>query len=103
MYGYGRWPGTATCSIPAIRSGDTVVITGGVYHQAPALRHKEILAAMGRCVTVIGAASIGALRDTRRPAPVYVPLSAPLTAGHPPQGHFASHRVIGLHRATQTI
>ncbi|MFG2631619.1 TfuA-like protein [Streptomyces sp. NPDC048473] len=46
----------------AIRGGDTVVIIDGVYHQAPALRHKEILAAMGRGVQVIGAASIGALR-----------------------------------------
>ncbi|MFI1768985.1 TfuA-like protein [Streptomyces sp. NPDC020800] len=45
-----------------IDSGDTVVIIDGVYHQAPALRHKEILAAMGRGVRVIGAASIGALR-----------------------------------------
>ncbi|MFC6137001.1 TfuA domain-containing protein [Streptomyces spororaveus] len=33
-----------------------------MYHQAPALRHKEILEAMGRGVRVIGAASIGALR-----------------------------------------
>jgi len=47
---------------PAIRSGDTALVIDGVYHQAPALRHKEILAAMGRGVTVIGAASIGALR-----------------------------------------
>ncbi|HET6857490.1 MAG TPA: TfuA-like protein [Streptomyces sp.] len=46
----------------AIRSGDTVVLIDGVYHQAPALRHKEILAAMGRGARVIGAASIGALR-----------------------------------------
>ncbi|MFJ3713683.1 TfuA-like protein [Streptomyces sp. NPDC090053] len=46
----------------AIRGGDTAVIIDGVYHQAPALRHKEILAAMGRGVRVIGAASIGALR-----------------------------------------
>ncbi|MGW5098318.1 TfuA-like protein [Streptomyces nodosus] len=46
----------------SIRTGDTVVIIDGVYHQAPALRHKEILAAMGRGVRVIGAASIGALR-----------------------------------------
>lgn len=46
----------------AIRSGDTVLIIDGVYHQAPALRHKEILAAMARGVRVIGAASIGALR-----------------------------------------
>ncbi|MGZ0231864.1 TfuA-like protein [Streptomyces sp. CPS1] len=47
---------------PAIGSSDTVLIIDGVYHQAPALRHKEILAAMGRGVRVIGAASIGALR-----------------------------------------
>ncbi|MEU9272347.1 TfuA domain-containing protein [Streptomyces sp. NPDC048251] len=46
----------------AIRSGDTAVIIDGVYHQAPALRHKEILAAVGRGVRVVGAASIGALR-----------------------------------------
>ncbi|MGW7343071.1 TfuA-like protein [Streptomyces sp. NPDC054854] len=46
----------------AIGAGDTVVLIDGVYHQAPALRHKEILAAMGRGVTVLGAASIGALR-----------------------------------------
>lgn len=46
----------------AIRVGDTVVLIDGVYHQAPALRHKEILAAMGRGVGMIGAASIGALR-----------------------------------------
>ncbi|MGW4821974.1 TfuA-like protein [Streptomyces sp. NPDC004227] len=46
----------------SIRKADTAVIIDGVYHQAPALRHKEILAAMGRGVRVIGAASIGALR-----------------------------------------
>ncbi|WP_346012322.1 TfuA-like protein [Streptomyces sp. SID3343] len=46
----------------AIREGDTVVLLDGLYHQAPALRHKEFLAAMGRGVRVIGAASIGALR-----------------------------------------
>lgn len=46
----------------AIGGGDTVVLLDGLYHQAPALRHKEILAAMGRGVTVLGAASIGALR-----------------------------------------
>ncbi|MFD7444048.1 TfuA-like protein [Streptomyces sp. NPDC059909] len=46
----------------AIRGGDTALIIDGVYHQAPALRHKEILAAMGRGVRLIGAASIGALR-----------------------------------------
>ncbi|MFC4035264.1 TfuA-like protein [Streptomyces polygonati] len=47
---------------PAIASGDTAVIVDGVYHQAPALRHKEILTSMRRGVRVIGAASIGALR-----------------------------------------
>lgn len=47
---------------PAIVHGDTVVLLDGVYHQAPALRHKEILAALARGVRVIGAASIGALR-----------------------------------------
>ncbi|MFG2715255.1 TfuA-like protein [Streptomyces goshikiensis] len=46
----------------ALRRGDTVVLIDGVYHQALALRHKEILAAMGRGVSMIGAASIGALR-----------------------------------------
>lgn len=46
----------------AIRRGDTAVIIDGLYHQTPALRHKEVLAAMGRGVRVIGAASIGALR-----------------------------------------
>ncbi|MEH0551150.1 TfuA-like protein [Streptomyces sp. B21-101] len=46
----------------AIRGGDTVVVIDGAYHQAPALRHKEILAVMGREVRVVGAASIGALR-----------------------------------------
>ncbi|MGW9369674.1 TfuA-like protein [Streptomyces xanthophaeus] len=46
----------------ALHSGDTVVLIDGVYHQALALRHKEILAAMGRGISVIGAASIGALR-----------------------------------------
>ncbi|MGP3691292.1 TfuA-like protein [Streptomyces sp. IBSNAI002] len=47
---------------PAIERGHTVVLIDGVYHQAPALRHKEILAAISHGVRVIGAASIGALR-----------------------------------------
>ncbi|MFI9832904.1 TfuA-like protein [Streptomyces sp. NPDC051913] len=46
----------------AIADTDTVVLIDGIYHQAPALRHKEILAAMTRGVRVIGAASLGALR-----------------------------------------
>jgi hypothetical protein len=45
-----------------IRPGDTVLVIDGLYHQEPALRHKEILAAMARGIHMIGAASIGALR-----------------------------------------
>lgn len=45
-----------------IAKADTVVIIDGLYHHAPALRHKEIVWALGRGVRVIGAASIGALR-----------------------------------------
>ncbi|GGU42997.1 TfuA-like protein [Streptomyces violascens] len=47
---------------PAIGTGDTVVLIDGMYHQAAAVRHKEILAVLDRGVRVIGAASIGALR-----------------------------------------
>ncbi|GAA2679912.1 MULTISPECIES: TfuA-like protein [Actinosynnema] len=47
---------------PEIGPGDTVVLIDGVYHQQPAVRHKEILAVLGRGVRVVGAASIGALR-----------------------------------------
>jgi hypothetical protein len=47
---------------PQIKPGDTVVIIDGVYHQSPAVRHKEIIWTLGRGVRVIGAASIGALR-----------------------------------------
>ncbi|WP_369384131.1 TfuA-like protein [Streptomyces sp. cg36] len=47
---------------PSIAPGDVVVLLDGAYHQAPALRHKEILAALARGVRVCGAASIGALR-----------------------------------------
>jgi hypothetical protein len=42
--------------------GDTVVIIDGVFHAAPAVRHKEILDLIARGVRVVGAASIGALR-----------------------------------------
>ncbi|MEU5274473.1 TfuA-like protein [Streptomyces hygroscopicus] len=41
---------------------DVVVIVDGIYHHRLALRHKEILDALARGITVIGAASIGALR-----------------------------------------
>ncbi|WP_331721544.1 TfuA-like protein [Streptomyces sp. NBC_00212] len=47
---------------PAVRTGDTVVLIDGMYHQVAAVRHKELLAVMDRGVRVIGAASIGALR-----------------------------------------
>ncbi|MGC9499277.1 TfuA-like protein [Streptomyces sp. WG7] len=47
---------------PRIAAGDTVVIIDGVYHHAPAVRHKEIIWTLARSVRVIGAASIGALR-----------------------------------------
>ncbi|MFF3624894.1 TfuA-like protein [Streptomyces sp. NPDC002467] len=40
---------------PAIETGHTVVLIDGVYHQAPALRHKEIRAAIAQGVRVIGA------------------------------------------------
>ncbi|WP_411115052.1 TfuA-like protein [Streptomyces sp. 029-5] len=45
-----------------IAAADTVVIIDGVYHHTPAVRHKEIIWALGRGVRVVGAASIGALR-----------------------------------------
>ncbi|MFS0692867.1 TfuA-like protein [Streptomyces nitrosporeus] len=47
---------------PALADGDRVVLIDGVFHQSSALRHKEILAVLGRGIAVIGAASIGALR-----------------------------------------
>ncbi len=43
-------------------SGDTVVIIDGIYHHSPSVRHKEILALIDHGVTVVGAASMGALR-----------------------------------------
>ncbi|MEV6133632.1 TfuA-like protein [Streptomyces violaceusniger] len=46
----------------AIADEDTVLLIDGAHHQAPVLRHKEILALMSRGVRVIGAAGIGALR-----------------------------------------
>ncbi|MEZ0115905.1 hypothetical protein ABH920_009947 [Catenulispora sp. EB89] len=44
------------------RSGDTVIIIDGVYHQALPIRHKEILHFLDRGVGIVGAASMGALR-----------------------------------------
>ncbi|WP_131735419.1 TfuA-like protein [Actinomadura roseirufa] len=45
-----------------IRSGDAAVVVDGFYHHRLGLRHKEYLHALDRGVSVIGAASIGALR-----------------------------------------
>ncbi|MER5362405.1 TfuA-like protein [Streptomyces sp. NPDC002785] len=46
----------------ALAAGDVAVIVDGVYHHSLALRHKEILDALERRITILGAASIGALR-----------------------------------------
>jgi hypothetical protein len=45
-----------------LREGDRVLLIDGYYHQAGAVRHKEILDLLDTGVTVIGAASMGALR-----------------------------------------
>ncbi|MFB7500144.1 TfuA-like protein [Streptomyces sp. NPDC056161] len=42
--------------------GDTVLIIDGLWHQSAPVRHKEILALLADGVTVVGAASMGALR-----------------------------------------
>ena len=42
--------------------GDVVVVIDGYYHQRASVRHKEILALLSEGVTVIGCASMGALR-----------------------------------------
>ncbi|MFD9698213.1 TfuA-like protein [Lentzea sp. NPDC059081] len=42
--------------------GDVVVIVDGYYHQAAAVRHKEILALLDSGVSVVGCSSMGALR-----------------------------------------
>lgn len=41
---------------------DIIAIIDGVFHKEPAVSHKEIMEAMKRGVTVIGGASMGALR-----------------------------------------
>ncbi|MFJ8025533.1 TfuA-like protein [Streptomyces sp. NPDC096311] len=45
-----------------LAAGDTVGIVDGLFHQVRAVPHKEILAVLGRGVSVLGAASMGALR-----------------------------------------
>ncbi|MFG1910725.1 TfuA-like protein [Kribbella sp. NPDC048928] len=47
---------------PDVRPGDSVLIVDGVFHQARALRHKEILHALSAGIAVFGSSSIGALR-----------------------------------------
>ncbi|MCX5343685.1 TfuA-like protein [Streptomyces atratus] len=42
--------------------GDTVLIIDGLWHQSAPVRHKEILVLLAEGVTVVGAASMGALR-----------------------------------------
>jgi hypothetical protein len=43
-------------------AGDTVVIIDGIFFQAAAVRHKELLELLTRGVNVVGASSMGALR-----------------------------------------
>lgn len=43
-------------------SPDVIVIIDGVFHQQPAVSHREILEAMNRGITVVGSSSMGALR-----------------------------------------
>jgi len=43
-------------------AGDIVVLIDGLYHGNPPIRHKEILDAIARGVSMIGASSMGALR-----------------------------------------
>jgi hypothetical protein len=44
------------------RTGDTVLIIDGLWHQVAPVRHKELLHLLDEGVTVVGAASMGALR-----------------------------------------
>ncbi|WP_137992699.1 TfuA-like protein [Streptomyces vilmorinianum] len=46
----------------ALGPGDVALIIDGVWHQSAPVRHKEILALLADGVTVVGAASMGALR-----------------------------------------
>ncbi|MFE0063244.1 TfuA-like protein [Streptomyces sp. NPDC059003] len=45
-----------------LTEGDIALVVDGLYHGNPPIRHKEILLAISRGVTVVGAASMGALR-----------------------------------------
>lgn len=45
-----------------LREGDRVLLIDGYYHQAGAVRHKEILDLLDSGVIVVGAASMGAMR-----------------------------------------
>jgi hypothetical protein len=45
-----------------VTAGDVVAIIDGYFHQAPAVRHQELLAAIDAGVVVYGSSSMGALR-----------------------------------------
>ncbi|MFD4032619.1 hypothetical protein ACFWVP_19385 [Streptomyces sp. NPDC058637] len=87
-----------------IEGGDTVVLVDGVFHQAPALRHKEILAAMGRGVqgpralrgraVVHGDASVREAADQECPDLVVAPY---LKTAHVVGSHL-THRSSGAGR-----
>ncbi|MFE3442248.1 TfuA-like protein [Nocardia sp. NPDC059180] len=72
MAEFDREHNTITVLRPPIKHGDlfgsalgpdeTVVVIDGLYHQNPALRHKEYLHALDAGARVIGASSIGAIR-----------------------------------------
>jgi hypothetical protein len=45
-----------------VSAGDIVIIIDGLFYHTAPVRHKEILILLAQGVTVIGAASMGALR-----------------------------------------
>lgn len=49
-------------SIAMKEQADIIGIIDGVFHQSPAVAHKEILEAINNEITVVGASSMGALR-----------------------------------------
>lgn len=58
-----RPPAEAGDVYRAVRAGaETILVVDGCFQRVPALRHKEILYALSRGVTVHGCSSIGALR-----------------------------------------
>lgn len=49
-------------SLAIKEQADIIGIIDGVFHQSPAVAHKEILDAINKGITVVGASSMGALR-----------------------------------------